>query len=369
VDLLEREDDLTEEEAERMTIKDIVAIAKGRRVVRASGKVGPRSEVEKVAEGLLPAAKKNTKSTLLSTPSSSTTTPGHVAPLPMKVTPAAMVQTSDESRLLLSRWLDQLQSNSPSLVQSAETCLVRYLQADLPRVSLVLDVVLGRSFVVFQANYVKLLTIYRICDVRPSDCDIGRWDIHLYTLNQRCMGLGIHHSTHTREAGLRFINQWSGVTLICQNSTQKLEGITSSQEWQDLLNGAMFLSRCCIAHSGHKSLINPSVFEGFWAAMRTSFTTSTPHHTLSMARLQHTLLDQLKERHVNDIRCDEVYWEMDAFYRAVEEARSQAQKDVDFVDQVKVVEALDVRSSRFEGSRGADYLLARHSSSSEFREV
>jgi hypothetical protein len=337
-DLLEREEDLNEEEAERMTIKDIVAIAKGRRVVRASGKVGPRSDIEKVAESLLPAAKENIKSALLSTTSSYITTTSNVAPLPSKVVPAGVVQTSNEPRLLLSRWLDQLQSQSRSLVESSQVCLVQYLESDPLQVSLVLDIVLERSFHQFRSDYQEAIkTRQHVQRVDHNEMSLGPWDSQLYSLDRRRSSLGVYRSKHSREAGLRIINQWSALPLLCQNRQESDVETVSSPEWQDLLVCTVFLSRCC-----YGGLIDRTVFAVFWTAALSAFKTAESHDTRMVARLLHELFAELKLRGVVYITCEEVSWEMDTFYRAVEDTRSQAQSSTD-PDQIELTKALDVR--------------------------
>jgi hypothetical protein len=342
VDLLEREEDLTEEEAERMTIKDIVAIAKGRRVVRASGKVGHRSEIEKVAESLLPTAKETIKSAPSSTNSSHITTGGNVAPLPSKVVPAAVVQTSDGSRLLLSRWLDQLQSQSPSLVQSSQACLIRYLEADPLQVSLMLDIVLERSFHQFKSNYQESIKARRyVQKVHPSEMSLGPWEPQLYSLDRRRSSLGLYHSKHSREAGLRIINQWSALPLLCQKREESRTDSVSGPEWQDLLTGTAFLSRCCYSNVG-SGLVDRTVFTVFWTVALTTFKSTNSHDILLVTRLLYALLAELKLRNVAYIACQEAYWEMDTFYRALEDAQSQAQNNAD-PDQIELTKALDVR--------------------------
>jgi hypothetical protein len=328
-DLLEREEDLTEEEAERMTIKDIVAIAKGRRAVRAPGKVRPRSAIEKAVESLVPSYKeKQRHGSLLASPINIATPPSSV--------PVAMSQTTDDSHMLVSRWLDQL--TSPVLTESAQTCLIKFVLADRAHVPLMLDLVMQRCFTAFKSNYQNLLSYCRFTNISLPEIDLAQWDERIYNPG------GMFNGTHTREAGLRVIDQWSALRRVCQDEGQRLTVNTSSQDWLDFMSDMMFLCRCCSASSYSSAIIDRSVFAGFWSTLLMVFTSTAPHQTLSVARLLHTLLAGLKLRSVHDIKRAEVHWEMDAFYRAVEDARSKAQ-DAQDSDHVDLLKALDVRSS------------------------
>jgi hypothetical protein len=347
-DLLEREEDLTEEEAERMTIKDIVAIAKGRRAIRAPGKVEPRSVIEKAVESLVPSYKdKQRHGSLLVSPIDFVTPPSSV--------PVAMTQTPDDSHLLVSRWLDQL--TLPVLADSAQTCLIKFVLADRARVPLMLDMIMQRCFRAFKSNYQNALSRFSFSQISLPEIDLGQWDARIYNLNQRTPG-GMFNGNNTREAALRVIDQWSALRRVCQDGGQRLTVTTSSQEWQDLMNGIMFLCRCCSTPSHSSAIIDRSVFAGFWSTLLMVLMSTAPHQIPSVARLLHALLAELKMRGVQNIKCAEVHWEMDAFYRAVKDARLKAQdaKDSDYVD---VVKALDVCSSlELDDNQCADQCLS-----------
>jgi hypothetical protein len=117
-DLLAREEDLDEDEAERMTIKDILAIAKGR---RAAAKVGSRSQIEKIVHGLLPSEFVPVKQEQVSLlPASDIVITQTRVPLVLRQPPTADI--TDE--LLISRWLTQI--NTSKGTRSAQRCLITY---------------------------------------------------------------------------------------------------------------------------------------------------------------------------------------------------------------------------------------------------
>jgi hypothetical protein len=336
VDLLEREEDLTEEEAERMTIKDIVAIAKGRRVIRTSGKVGPRVDIEKAVQSLLPVPKVRTATPGTTVLSSSSATSKHVTPPSSSVTFDTAL-TPGDPRSLISRWLDQLASSPLSTY--GQTCLAQYMQSDPLHISLVLDMVLERSFNRFQILCDEERRRYDIMIIHPSWIHLDQWDSKLLNLDQCQMDLHICNSTSAREAGLRLVGQWSALpTLLSLNLEQQQHPSTASQEWRQLLDRTLFISRCCSPPNGW-CIIDYSIFGVFWNAMSSLFTAAAPHQKSSAARLMHSLITQLNGTYIKHSKAS---WEIDAFYRVLEDARTQAQADTD-PNQIELTKALDVR--------------------------
>jgi hypothetical protein len=307
VGLLEREDDLDEEDVVRMSPKDIVAVAKGRRQA-SKANARSRAEILRVVQSVLSPA----DIPVTSVP------PAVPEPLVVQKKPKATVPTptplSDDAHTLISRWLDQCKT-SPAI---AKACLITYMKENHPRVPLVLDLAMQRAWQAFEPyiRRVGSLTAYK-----PQRANIAGWDSELKDLHRQCPELGLFHSADTFSAGLRFVDHWKGFRQLDLNQDPSL--ITRSNEWRIIVDRTLFLGRCTVSDYGWTSdnIVDASVFSTLWKTMTEFLEGADMQHRCIAVRLLQEFLKDV-------IRCVtrvEVSWEVDAFYRVLEEAQKETE--------------------------------------------
>jgi hypothetical protein len=315
VGLLEREDDLDEEEVERMKSKDIVAVAKGR---RQAGKTNARSRAEIV---------RVVQSVLSPADAPVTSAPSAVSkPLVVQKKPKATVPTStplsDDAHTLVSRWVDQV-TTVPS---SGKACLSSYMKEDPSRVPLVLDLALQHAWKTFQSNVQLWFRSYGTSEYRPSwnDSGIGTWDEHLQDLQGQCHQLGLYHSHETISASLRFVDEWRAFRQL--DLCKGINPIQASDEWQTLMNQTLFLGRFTIPNHRYNpptNSVDASVHSTLWRAM-TEFFTATPadpQRRIVVAQLLQAFLSMTRYC-ITRVECS---WDTDIFYCVLEGALQETQ--------------------------------------------
>jgi hypothetical protein len=317
VGLLEREDDLDEEEVERMRSKDIVAIAKAR-LQACKANARSRAEILRVVQSILSPA----DAPVTSAP------PAVPEPLVVQKKAKATVPTvtplSDDAHTLVSRWVDQV-TTFPS---SGKACLSSYMKEDRSRVPLVLDLALQHAWKKFQPNIQLWCRDYSTSEYRPTwdDSNIGRWDEHLKDLQVQCRQLGLYHSHETISACLRFVDEWRGFRRL--DLCQGINSIRASDEWQTLVHQTLFLGRFTIPNGRYKpptNSVDASIHSTLWRAMTEFFTaTCTPADPQ-----RQTVVVQLLQAFLSKTRyCItrvESSWDTDNFYCVLEGALQETQ--------------------------------------------
>jgi hypothetical protein len=315
VGLLEREDDLDEQDIVRMSPKDVAAVAKGRRQACKANAQSP-AEILRVVQSVLSPA----DAPAISAP------PAVPEPLVVQKKPKATVPTatplSDDAQTLVSRWLDQV----TTLPKSGRACLISYMKQDHSRVPLVLDLVLQRAWQTFHAHIHEWLRDYSTYEYKPSgdDPNIGKWNEHLQDLHDQCCNLGLYHTRGTISAGLRFVNEWRGFYQL--DLCQSTDFILASVEWQVLIHQALFLGRFTIPsrrYTPPTNSVDASVHSTLWRAM-TDFFTATPADSQRrnvVAQLLQAFLGKTRYC-ITRVECS---WDTDNFYCVLEGALQETQ--------------------------------------------
>jgi hypothetical protein len=312
VGLLEREDDLDEEDVVRMSPKDIVAVAKGRRQA-SKADARSRAEILRVVQSLLSPADAPVPSAPPAVPE----------PLVLQKKAKTIVPTATplpgDAHTLVSRWLDQV----TTLPTAAGACLIKYMEEDQSRIPLVLDLALQRAWQAFQ-HCLQEFCKYGTRTYSPSSGDsyIGGWDQHLKDLHDKCRNFGLYHSRGTISACLRFVDEWRGFSRL--DLSQDTTLLLASGEWQTLMHQTMFLGRCTTPTHGRlppTTLVDGSVHSTLWRAMSEFFTTTDPQYRIMAAQLLQDFLKTTKHCVSRVGAC----WEEDIFYRDLEGALQETQ--------------------------------------------
>jgi hypothetical protein len=308
VGLLEREDDLDEDDVMRMSPKDIVAVAKGRRQA-SKANVRSRAEILRVVQSLLSPA----DAPVASAP------PAVPEPLVVQKKAKAIVPTAtslpDDAHTLISRWLDQV----PAMPTAAGACLIQYMEEDQSRIPLVLDLALQRAWQAFQRCIQAHHDAHGAYQYSPhhGDSYIGQWDDHLKDLHDKCSNFGLYHSRGTIDACLPFVDEWRGFSRL--DLSQDTTELLVSGEWHALIRQTMFLGRCTTPNTSQpppNTLVNGSVHSALWRAMSEFFTATEPQCRIVVAQLLQDFLTTTRYC-VSRVAASR---EEDTFYREIEAA-------------------------------------------------
>jgi hypothetical protein len=310
VDLFEREDDLTVDEARRMAIEDVVAIAKGRREGRAA-RVRPRSELEMLAQSALSSNAAATAEVNISRSHPSVPELVELPPQTVEMTiQQANALVQGDPCALISRWLDQIEGTENH--DAARKCLVRFINEDHQRVPLMLSMILQRAWAICDADIQRHVSSDAQGPYDISKGKIGRWDDIIYLLHSQNRKLGLWHSVGTRDAALRLVHDW--IPLLAINATQDRTSLLSSVMWKQMIRQAQFVACCTRSLPDRTSLIGGDVFVKLWTNLQVLLKTATPQTQLPIAEIILRLLNKIGYC----VSCAEASWEMDSFYRMVE---------------------------------------------------
>jgi hypothetical protein len=317
-DLLKREDDLTLNEARKMALEDVVAIAKGRRESRTQ-RIKPDAVIDEIVQSLLPVKAPRAPA---SGPTSEAAAPPVVSATVVHVVPPQpsrmdSVSTDDQARI--SRWLDQM--TTPSSRTVAQECLVKFMQEDRTRVPLVLDMVLERGF----------KEVNNRMDAKGhlrNGSSSGGWDgtadgqryYDLYNIHCRDTTLGLIRSKQTEDACLRLVNHWSALADLDFNRCT--DDLITTPAWKSITRATTYLAYLhSVMGSSSYSIVDPSVYSDFWIVFANLYRSTPCNHQVALARCTKTLLAELGQYTSKLAVCKE----MDGFYQAVEEMRNAAQ--------------------------------------------
>jgi hypothetical protein len=306
VDLLEREESLTVEEARRMPIEDVVTIARGRCEARTA-KTRPRAEIESVVKGLLS----------VGDPPPSP----HPLPVPEAPTPPSLAEDTGkeadvdwQSVHQVSRWVIQYENKQSGT--AARACLVQWLHEDpIPRIGLFLDSALKRA----------LLSWLETSTPKLQGSRIKLWDWKIYAVQRDLHALPgstcpmLYNSPLAQEAGGRLVDSWS--TLLDLPLDETVECITETKYWKGMSARTNFLAYCvgCRDDDG-VFFMSAAVFAPFWTTITLCYTTAAENHKHITARLIHKLLCDVRQSVSKTAVCRE----MDAFYMTIEQACDKA---------------------------------------------
>jgi hypothetical protein len=327
VDLFEREEDLTVDEARRMTIEDVVAIAKGRREGRAA-EVRPRSELVTLAQSVLSS---NAAATAEANISRSHPSVPELVELPPQTVEMTIRQANalvqGDPCALISRWLDQIEGTENH--DATRKCLVKFINEDHQRIPLMLNMILQRAWAICDADIQR----HASSDAQgPYDCskgNIGRWDDIIYLLHSQNRKLGLWHSVGTRDAALRLVHGWD--SLLEVDATQDRTALLSSEIWKRLIRQAQFVACCTQSLPDRTSVIGGDVFSKLWTNLHVLFGNAAPQTQLSTAEIILRLLNKIGYC----VSRADASWEMDAFYRTIETTLAKT-KDAKLLAVLKV---------------------------------
>jgi hypothetical protein len=324
-DLLKREDDLTLDEAKKMALEDVVAIAKGRREARTQ-RIKPDAVIDEIVQSLLPIA---SPQVLASGPTSEDSAlPAISTPVVSPQLPRADPASADD-QAKISRWVDQMTTASVRAVP--QECLVKFMQEDRSRVPLVLDAILGRGFK--QATQ----TMEARGNLRHSHPSYSQsWDAtadgsrhdDLTKMHDRDPALGLINSKEIEDACLRLVDHWHALTDL--DLSMSADDLIATPAWKSMTRATTYLA---YLHGGlyyfpsgryqtNISLLYSSVFSAFWLTLANLYRcTPCDHQQLTLARCTKTFLAEIGQ-HTSKLA---VCKEMDEFYQTVEEMQIAAQ--------------------------------------------
>jgi hypothetical protein len=315
-DLLKREDDLTLDEAKKMALEDVVAIAKGRREARTQC-IKPDADIDEIVKSLLPvAAPEMPASDIVSEDAT-----------PAVSTPLVDVISSEQSRTDLNytddkakiaRWVNQMTTASARALP--HECLVRFMQEDRSRVPLVLDAIVRRGFQeATQTTEVRgTLRHSTWPHLWDATADGNRHD-DLRKMHDRDPTLGLINSKQTEDACLRIVvDHWH--PLMCLDLTMSTDDLIATPMWKLLTRAMPYLA--FLADKPYLSsesryidpVLNPSVFSAFWITLTTLYRSTHLSNQLALAHRTYILLAEFSP-HVSKLA---VCKEMDGFYQTVE---------------------------------------------------
>jgi hypothetical protein len=319
-DLLKREDDLTLDEAKKMALEDVVAIAKGRREARTE-RIKPDVDIEEIVKSLLPvAAPEMPESDIASKDATPAVSTSAVDDIPSDQSQAHPTSADDKAKI--SRWVDQMTTASVRAVP--QECFVKFMQEDRSRVPLVLDAILGRGLKeVSQTMETRGTLLYRSTIYGDAMAD-GSRHVDLRKMHNRDPPLGLINSKQTEDACLRVIvEHWH--PLIDLDLAICTDSLTATPAWKSLNRAMRYLvylnGETYLPGEGYMDpVLNSSVYAAFWIALETLYRSTHLSNQLALARWTYVLLTQFSHDASKLAVCNE----MDGFYETIEETRSAA---------------------------------------------
>jgi hypothetical protein len=322
-DLLKREDDLTLDEAKKMALEDVVAIAKGRREARTQ-RIKPDADVDEIVKGLVSvtAPEVPASDTAAEDAALAISTP-LVDVIPSEQSRADPTSADDKAKIV--RWVDQMATASVRAVP--RECLVKFMQEDQSRVPLVLDAIIGRGF------KEAINTMEARGTLRCPYPNSHQWDKmadgerhdDLRKMHDRDPTLGLIISKHIEDACLRtIVEHWH--PLMRLDLTMHIDDLIATAAWKSLTRAMTYLlflrDQTYYLPSIMRSIpiLNPSVFSAFWVTLTTLYRSTHLNNQLALARWTDVLLKEFNSHASRLAVCKE----MDGFYQSVEEMRSAA---------------------------------------------
>jgi hypothetical protein len=320
-DLLKREDDLTLDEAKKMALEDVVAIAKGRREARTQ-RIKPDADIDEIVKSLLPVTAPEVSASDIAaedaTPAVSTPL---VDAIPSEQSRADPTFAGDKSKI--ARWVNQMATATVRALP--QECLVTFMQEDRSRVPLVLDAIIARGFKEATQTMEARGTLRH--SSRPDLWDAtadGNLRDDLRKMHDRDPSLGLVNSKQTEDACLRIIvEHWH--PLMHLDLTRHVNDLIDTPAWKSLTSAMTYLAFLhddAYLSSGGRLLpiLTTSVYSGFWTTLTTLYRSTQLSNWLALARWTNLLLTKFSSHASRLVVCKE----MDGFYQSVEEMQSAA---------------------------------------------
>jgi hypothetical protein len=335
VDLLEREDSLTVDEARRLPIEDVVALAKGRCDTRTE-KLRPRAEIETCVNKLL-----DINPTRVNVSEAHGASDAKTLPLSPEASADSLSATGplqanggDFTRTLV-RWISQLEHKTSN--KAARACVAHWIRNDPSvRSETFLDLALSRGW----QHYLS--------GKNPGNSLIAGWDVTIYRVDVDIRALGVRRcpslygSIAAKDAALRLVDSWSTLTRF--DVSRSLSDITNDESWGMMIRKTQYLIFCAESTCEGR-LIDWTVFAPLWAAMTTFFVHAPTSGTKCTALC---LLQELLNKVQKSISNVGVSREMDLFYQTLEDAARRKMEP----SHDALCKALTVSGSCFEGRLG-----------------
>jgi hypothetical protein len=325
-DLLKREDDLTLDEAKKMALEDVVAIAKGRREARTQ-RIKPDTAIDEIVQSLIPIAPPQV---LPSGPTSEDAAPSAASASAVDVIPSPLSRAdsaSADDQAKISRWVDQMTTNSVRAVP--QECLVKFMQEDRSRVPLVLDAMVERGFkqatqVMEARGALRLSTNLHYWNGTVD----GQCYYDLYTMHNRDTTLELINSKQTEDACLRLVDHWRGLTDL--DLTRGVDDLIATPAWKTMTHATTYLAYLhgpsyylsSLGYQTQMPILCSSVFSGFWTILANLYRSTPCNHQIVLACCTKILLAEVGQYTSKLTVCKE----MDGFYQVVEEMRNAAQE-------------------------------------------
>jgi hypothetical protein len=269
-----REEDLNEDDVEKLTSRDVVAIARGRReaALRFAGD------------------------------------PPRAAPAPVARNRA---QNVDEDTAHINSLVDQLEDEAST--RAARTSLLEYLRGGSERrVPLALEIILKRSWQAFAQLGVDVAV--------PDDPrSVDWWISELTELNKREPDLV--HSWKITDAACSLVNDWAFPPTINLDKHDH----TQDADWTTMIHKIRHIARLCgkpVRH-GQTSILSSGIFGTLWQNMAAFLRDASWAHKQQAAHVLRLLAGEIqtlgieRPRPLNRI-------DFNAFFTIVEDARDEA---------------------------------------------
>jgi hypothetical protein len=322
-----------------MDIEDVIAIARGRRKARTQ-RVKPRAAIEDIAQSLLPVPVATSDASGVTSDHLEVTSSAHTSgsqPLPVNVVDKHVsVADTAKAHAKISRWVDQMYASPSAASSSPKECLIQFAQEDRTRISLVLDITLGRELEIFsQVAHVRLEKQYPSQHRHsPGWChNLDSCAAHLRTLHDYSPSLRLINSPETLQSCLRILDHWQFLLRVDAQASANL--LVDGQPWKPFERKVLY-----IAYLGDYGVVERTIFASFWTTLKSRFRSALlSAQKVNFSRTVKGLMESSK----SFVSCKEVSMEMDTLYQTLEEARSEAQYATDDPHASELGQILDVR--------------------------
>jgi hypothetical protein len=199
----------------------------------------------------------------------------------------------------LSRWIEQAADSSCNECRSARACLIKYTDKYPSRRSIVFNLLLSKGLDVFKRTggkyFTKNAAYVDAFNLLKTNC---KWEQDVF-------------DELVTDAGLRLVDRWDA--FLRQSLIEFSSYVVPS--------ATILVATKYIRHLADKKVIPASIFIIFWKKMIILFRQSWDHDESECPLMIHSVLENTNAYVFTNAACLEI----DAFYRAVEEARKIAE--------------------------------------------
>jgi len=300
-DVLCREEDLTIEEARRLSLEDVIAIARGRREARTD-KVKPRTKINQIAGCLLH--------------------PDQQAPEEEEGRPQAdnhvpiTAPDNAEERQRITRWLGQYQDKSTS-AKSAEACLLQVIKSVPSKGPLLVEILLSKGLELFSIAYSTDERLWPKSGLRPDLPKIPTIESQVFEPLWQLWKASGRSFIYAPEncTCLAVIGQWQ--TILALPLDLDPFRIWAHPDFKAMLVNTVYVHYLMNRYS---ELADSSIYQTLWTRLTETLKPHTVEHATAAARTVQRFLNLTG----TFISTNKASIQMDGFYELAERTRDQA---------------------------------------------